>query len=519
MPEEGNPVAFQPYLGGFILETLTIGMYGESRNALREYIQNAFDSIQHAIRGLKLVAPGEGLITVAMGADSDSLVIRDNGAGLPAKTAASTLTSIGASAKDYRKEAGFRGIGRLAGIVFSDKVTFVTKAKGEALETRVVFDGHKMRAGMSPSKGGAQSAEALLSSCVKAYATETKDIAGHYFEVRLEGFQDPPEECISQPLMKAFISQVAPVPYSDSFPFRDKLKAQEEATGIVIEEVRVQLVDAAGAGEAITKPYTDLYDMEEGAAKVKLIDCETRSGTHWWAWVGKKAEPGSFTNERQMGLRVRLKNIQIDGVEVFRDVFRQQAKSSARFQDWFVGEIFVAQSALVPNARRDGFEENFAWRAMKKQLGDLAKDLGSEAHVISNAGQLTLDKLRQKVEEFGEEFSSLERNSFSSLDRTLKFAADITKVQKAIAKVSKDASLRTSAELQALSSELIDFKAHAIKRIGAEGGSVDAVEIRTTAREELLLELMDLFEGELAAPCLSAVRSILTEAYATTASP
>lgn len=515
MPDHSTPVAFQPYLGGFILETLTVGMYGESRNAIREYIQNAFDSIQHAISVLKTVAPGQGLISITLGEDNNSLVIRDNGAGLPAKTAAATLTSIGASTKDYKKEAGFRGIGRLAGIVFSDTVTFVTKAKGEPLETMVIFDGEKMRAGMTPSKGGAQSAEALLSSCVKAFTTESKNVAEHFFEVRLEGFQDAPNECVSPPLMKAFISQVAPVPYSESFPFRDKLKVQEEATGITIEEVKIELTDPAGVVEAITKPYTDLYEMEDD--KVKLSDCETRSGAHWWAWVGKKTEPGSYTNERQMGLRVRLKNIQIDGVEVFRDIFRQQAKSSARFQDWFVGEVFIAQSALVPNARRDGFEETFAWKAMKKELGDLAKDLGSEAHVISNLGQFTLDKLRQKVADFGEEFASLERSNFTNLDRTLKFASEITKVQKAIAKASKDASVRTSASLQALSSELIDYKARAIKRIGAEGGSADADEIRKSAREELLLELMDLFENELAAPCLAAVRSILTETYDTAA--
>ena len=32
-----------PFFGGSILETLTIGMYGEARNAICEYIQNGFD--------------------------------------------------------------------------------------------------------------------------------------------------------------------------------------------------------------------------------------------------------------------------------------------------------------------------------------------------------------------------------------------------------------------------------------------------------------------------------------------
>lgn len=47
-PVKQEPVGFTPYFGGFILETLTVGMYGEARNAIREYIQNGFDSIQRA---------------------------------------------------------------------------------------------------------------------------------------------------------------------------------------------------------------------------------------------------------------------------------------------------------------------------------------------------------------------------------------------------------------------------------------------------------------------------------------
>ena len=48
MANNQTRVEFEPYFGGFVLETLTIGMYGEARNAIREYIQNGFDSIQRA---------------------------------------------------------------------------------------------------------------------------------------------------------------------------------------------------------------------------------------------------------------------------------------------------------------------------------------------------------------------------------------------------------------------------------------------------------------------------------------
>ena len=63
MPPAQTPIAFRPFFGGFVLETLTIGMYGESRNAIREYIQNGFDSIRRALSD-ELLAPDDGLIRI-----------------------------------------------------------------------------------------------------------------------------------------------------------------------------------------------------------------------------------------------------------------------------------------------------------------------------------------------------------------------------------------------------------------------------------------------------------------------
>lgn len=156
-----SEIKIEPFFGGFVLETLTVGMYGESRNAIREYIQNSFDSIQKA-RKSGLIAEDDGLIEIIMERDCDCLIIRDNGTGLSVKKAAPTLTSVGASTKDPHTSAGFRGIGRLAGIGFCNKLIFTTKAAGEGSATTITFDGQMMRDQMSPEKGSRISAEELL---------------------------------------------------------------------------------------------------------------------------------------------------------------------------------------------------------------------------------------------------------------------------------------------------------------------------------------------------------------------
>ena len=74
-PIQGTAVQFTPYFGGFILETLTVGMYGEARNAIREYIQNGFDSILRA-RESGVLTANSGRIVVAMADNKKGLTIR-----------------------------------------------------------------------------------------------------------------------------------------------------------------------------------------------------------------------------------------------------------------------------------------------------------------------------------------------------------------------------------------------------------------------------------------------------------
>jgi hypothetical protein len=55
-----------PHIGAFVLETLTVGMYGEPRHTLREYVQNSFDSIRSAQRTKYLAGRGRVDINIAV---------------------------------------------------------------------------------------------------------------------------------------------------------------------------------------------------------------------------------------------------------------------------------------------------------------------------------------------------------------------------------------------------------------------------------------------------------------------
>ena len=86
----------QPSLGVHLLETITRGMYSEPFHCIREYIQNAYDSIREARRN-GLISADDGQILLTIDEMTRKLSIRDEGTGLSPESAAVHLLDIGKS--------------------------------------------------------------------------------------------------------------------------------------------------------------------------------------------------------------------------------------------------------------------------------------------------------------------------------------------------------------------------------------------------------------------------------------
>lgn len=513
MPTDRSNLTIEPFFGGFILETLTVGMYEESKNAIREYIQNGFDSIQKAIHEKEILSPGDGRIDITLSSDHSSLTIRDNGAGISARKASEVLTRVGASNKDHRRNAGFRGIGRLSGIVFSDTVTFTTKAKGESEQTTVIFNAKAMREGMAPSKGSAKSARRLLRDTVSAYKTSGHRRADHFLEVKLEGFTDPPKECVSAEDMLNFIGQVAPVPYAEEFPYVRRVRKAAKDAGIPIEEVEITVREGRKPPQYAEKPYRATYEFESG--HVPLVECGIiRSRTKkWWGWVGKKAESGAFDDSRVAGIRLRVRNIQIDDTDIFREIFKSNKPSHERFQGYYVGEIFVRPGILVPNARRDGFEDNRTWHTVIKELKTEADKLAKHAYRTSREGSMSLDALNEDLAKKNTAIKKLRRTKFSNTDNAIDFSSSITSAQRRVAKALQAATFDGAVELHAIASELDDLKRETLSHIGTAEFERDREAIQNDTRTEMLQDILVLLEDELSPDCFASARDILIDEY------
>jgi len=126
-------------------------------------------------------------------------------------------------------------------------------------------------------------------------------------------------------------------------------------------------------GQQIYKPYEDVVILSRGSnepiKKIDFIELQGESGMLGFAWIGDLSLQGIISSATGMdGLRLRCCNILIGNKDTLSGFFRER-----RFNNYLVGEIHVCVNELIPNSRRDDFEDN----AEKDELNNsFIKEIG-----------------------------------------------------------------------------------------------------------------------------------------------
>ncbi len=385
-----------PHIGAFVLETLTLGMYGEPRHTLREYVQNSFDAIRAAQRMKFLKTRGVVRVTLA----DDAITILDNGLGVASAQARSTLTSIGASKKDRDRDAGFRGIGRLAGMAYCDELIFRTTFPEEKTLTTVKFNCKMLLGAMGPDKGGdIELAELLAEAITFESDPNGATPADHFFEVTLNGLDNAPANLRDGKKIADYLSETVPVAFKADWKWREVIEADYKSYfGAPLDTIDVH-VQHQGESVQIFKPYGDAYEHARGTVALRDVDFYPGEDNLYWGWVGRLEEPVAVTDWLTRGLRVRVRNIQVDGTGIMEALFTEFKPSYGRFSRNYVGEIHIDPARVIPNARRDGFEETADWIGIKSSLREsVCGPLAREQYQTSKDSQLSLDKVIEEVD-------------------------------------------------------------------------------------------------------------------------
>ena len=392
-----------PIFGKNVLETLSEGMYDNPLFLFREYVQNAADAIDAAEKN-SILEKGAGAIVVTIDSEKRFICFEDNGTGIRQAEVTKMLANIGDSQKDRKSNKGFRGIGRLGGLGYCKTVRFETSFKREAVQTTLEWDAHAMHAILA-DKNEHMTAGQLIQHITTTSSTPC-DREQHFFRVSLIDVNDNSSELLDTEEVRRYLAMVAPVPFDYA-----KFRFVEEIEKFLKENnlPRPHEYQLYVNNEDIRKGYETPLKIED-SKNVDILDVECHTITAdnkviGWYWFCISRFEGVLPKKCwQRCIRLRKANIQIGEADCLSNHPRRGVPlwKEDRGNNYFIGEIHALDEDLIPNSRRDYFNQDDACRRFEKALTEAFKNLDKLYHDASKLRSETskIQKANQARREF-----------------------------------------------------------------------------------------------------------------------
>ena len=359
-------------VGPSILGLVTSGICDDPLAIYREYIQNSVDELSRQ-DGV------EGKIEITIDPRQKRVSICDNGSGLTYQECLEDLVPISQSKKCLGRDRGFRGIGRLSGLAFSESVTFLTRARDCDPVTRVVWS----KTGLADPTSSIQATELGFQDWVSVDTLDDSDYPEHFFKVEIDGVsRHAAGVLLNREAVRGYISEVCPVPLAPDFPFSEKVREifsssqSPYSLRITIDGEQQPIQRQYGPAIGSTANNEDHFcEFEE--VRVPDIDGSEVAAV---GWIAHSSYLGAIPKgEGIRGIRTRLGNIQVGDERVFDHLFEEE-----RFNRWCVGEVHVLDSRIIPNGRRDYFERDPHLRNLENHLAPIFRQITARCRAASS---------------------------------------------------------------------------------------------------------------------------------------
>ncbi len=406
-------------IGKDVIETLTLGMYEDSKFVFREYIQNSADAIDKAIREGLFKTRNEGHIEITINCENKQIKIEDNATGIPTDKFLNYLRNIADGVKDRNVDKGFRGIGRLGGLAYCKELRFESKFKGEENANILIWDAEKLKNIINDRIDKKNASQVIFE--ITEYKTERREKEEHYFKVILQDVSQ--SELLNLENIRNYLSLTAPVPFHAKFLFKEKIYSKVTTQGLNLDEYRIYVNN-----EQVYKAYkTRIYRIENGNKDIKqsydeihdieFFDIKQNDRIIAWGWYGLSTFNGVIHPKLnpERGIRLRKGNIQLGDESTLLKLHREENRGN----NYFIGEVHAIDPNLIPNARRDYFIENESCKYIELKI----KEEFYKIYDIYQKASIARSNLKQ-IEKFNDtkfEYNEKKKVGFINKEEKMSF--------------------------------------------------------------------------------------------------
>ena len=226
--------------------------------------------------------------------------------------------------------------------------------------------------------------------------------------------------------------------------------------------------------EPVYKPNKSRFRADRGKrtadeiTSMTYFDITIDDELYALGWYGNCGWYGFLSDKELSGFRVRKGNILIGDSHTMNVIFKE-----ARFNGWTQGEIFIVTDKLIPNARRDDFEQNDAYYkfvdALSNGVGiDIARTIREASLTRNNPSAKVLREVERKI---GEATAAVSEGFNSTVDKE-KMIATLTESAASLSglRVSDDLTQKKQdlqEKIETAISEVTESKNYKINQINS----------------------------------------------------
>lgn len=391
---------------------LSQDLYPRKLEVVREYIQNASDALDSFAEISHIIDDGtEPLIKISI--QGRSLLVYDTGIGMDADDVAK-LRRIAYSEKKVGKEAGYKGIGRLAGIAVADKLKISSTSYGDPHLHHFEFRAKDMRDEVDENKrkGVIESATEVIKRHTSLWSDEI-DPKDHYTIVEIRDIAESCSDLLDPNILQEYIGDIAPVDFSPQFKWGAALSDKLRQNVADYSPKTIYLANRNGERVRIYKPYIDnmLISQPEEISITDPGDPSRLIAFCWYVTKGQKIlgeirpagkiftveGEGIADKKRLSGLVYKLFGFSVGDRSLPARTLWDKSEVRAK---WFTGEIHIVDKDVLPTTDRSDFVENRARDLLYEAGKRVSTALNKRAQQISDNRKAFSDteRLRQKFE-------------------------------------------------------------------------------------------------------------------------